>query len=180
LVAATNKNLAGMVKAETFREDLYFRLRVVEIRMPPLRERPEDIPLLAHAFLKEFARENSKTVSQFTPEAMDLLMHYQWPGNVRELRTSVERAVVLCRGDKIGARDLPPSVRNPAQAAAPGTLTGQQTPGAKQFSVKMAEKDLIIQALKESNGNRTRAAQRLGLSRRTLHRKLKAYQLENL
>src|SRR5205807_4317916 len=114
LVAATNKNLEEMVKAGTFREDLYFRLRVVPIRLPPLRERLEDIPLLAQAFVREFAAENGKKVSGFTPDAMELLLRYSWPGNVRELRTSVEHAVVLCRGEKISPRDLPQSVRNGA------------------------------------------------------------------
>ena len=113
LIAATNKNLEELVKAGAFREDLFFRLRVVEIRAAAAcASGCEDIPLLAQAFLREFARENNKPVTGFTPEALDLLAHYQWPGNVRELRTAIEHAVVLCRGDKITARDLPPSVRD--------------------------------------------------------------------
>src|SRR5215469_2515116 len=111
LVAATNKNLEELVKAGTFREDLFFRLRVVEILLPPLRERPGDIPLLARRFLREFAEENQKPVNDFTADALEMLMKYSWPGNVRELRTAIEHAVVLCRGEKITARDLPPSVR---------------------------------------------------------------------
>ena len=111
LIAATNKNLEERVKAGAFREDLFFRLRVVEIRLPPLRERLEDIPLLARAFLREFSEENNKPVTGFTADALELLLQYQWPGNVRELRTAIEHAVVLCRGDKITARDLPPSLR---------------------------------------------------------------------
>src|SRR6266478_1977295 len=101
LIAATNKHLEQLVKAGSFREDLFFRLRVVEIWIPPLRERVEDIPLLARAFLKEFATENNKTVNSFTAEVLDQLLRYEWPGNVRELRTAIEHAVVLCRGEKI-------------------------------------------------------------------------------
>src|SRR6202167_2754521 len=118
LVAATNKNLEELVKAGKFREDLFFRLRVVEINLPPLRERAGDIPLLAQKFLREFASENNKSVNDFTADALQLLMNYSWPGNVRELRTAIEHAVVLCRGEKISARDLPPSVRGGRAAEA--------------------------------------------------------------
>ena len=101
LVAATNKNLEELVQAGKFREDLFFRLRVVEIALPPLRERPGDIPLLAQAFLREFAKENGKMVNDFTAEALDALMSFSWPGNVREVRTAIEHAVVLCRGERL-------------------------------------------------------------------------------
>jgi two-component system response regulator AtoC len=171
LVAATNKNLEELVKAGKFREDLFFRLRVVEIHLPPLRERTGDIPLLAQKFLREFAGENNKSVNDFTAEALQLLMNYNWPGNVRELRTAIEHAVVLCRGEKISARDLPPSVR--------GGRTGEtQLSPEKALTVKEAEKQLIIRALKETDGNRTLAARKIGMSRRTFHRKLHAYHLE--
>src|SRR6266850_2006001 len=126
MIAATNKDLEELVKAGKFREDLFFRLRVVEIWLPPLRERREDIPLLAQTFLREFATENQKPISSFSPEAMDLLLNHSWPGNVRELRTSVEHAVVLCRTERITPRDLPPGVRNPA---APGFPARQETAG---------------------------------------------------
>lgn len=174
LVAATNKNLEALIKAGTFREDLFFRLRVVEIHLPPLRERPEDIPLLAHRFLREFAEENGKPVKDFTVDAMEALIHHAWPGNVRELRTAMEHAVVLCRGERIAARDLPPSVRGgtPAGGDAHRLLT------RPDLTVKDAEKQLLIRALKETGGNRTLAAKKIGMSRRTLHRKLHAYQLE--
>ncbi len=174
LVAATNKDLEALVKAGTFREDLFFRLRVVEIHLPPLRERPEDIPLLAHRFLREFAVENGKPVKDFTVDAMEALIHHAWPGNVRELRTAMEHAVVLCRGERITARDLPPSVRGgtPAGGDAHKLLT------RPDLTVKDAEKQLLIRALKETGGNRTLAAKKIGMSRRTLHRKLHAYQLE--
>ncbi|HUA66288.1 MAG TPA: sigma-54 dependent transcriptional regulator [Alphaproteobacteria bacterium] len=174
LIAATNKNLEELVKAGTFREDLFFRLRVVEIMLPPLRERAGDIPLLAQRFLKEFATENEKTVNEFSADALELLMHYSWPGNVRELRTAIEHAVVLCRSGKISARDLPPSVRS---AGSPG-LQPEPALAANDLTVKEAEKQLIIRALKETGGNRTLAAKKLGMSRRTFHRKLHVYHLE--
>jgi len=170
LIAATNKNLEEQVKAGKFREDLFFRLRVVEIQLPPLRERTGDIPLLAQRFLREFATENNKSVNDFTADALQALMHYPWPGNVREMRTAIEHAVVLCRGEKISARDLPPSVR--------GGRADLQPLQDKTLTVKDAEKQLIERALKETDGNRTRAAQKIGMSRRTFHRKLHAYHLE--
>jgi DNA-binding NtrC family response regulator len=177
LVAATNKNLEESVRAGTFREDLFFRLRVVEIWLPPLRERPEDIALLTQTFLREFAQENQKEVSGFTGEVLDLLLRYAWPGNVRELRTAIEHAVVMCRGDKITPRDLPPSAR---QLSAPGRTPGpiSRRAATDTLTVEEAEKDLIVRALKQTDGNRTLAAKKLGMSRRTLHRKLHEYHLE--
>jgi DNA-binding NtrC family response regulator len=172
LVTATNKNLEEMVKAGKFREDLFFRLRVVEIELPPLRERTGDIPLLAYAFLKEFAQENGKPVSDFTADALEAMMNFSWPGNVRELRTAIEHAVVLSRGDRISLRDLPSSVRGS------GAVTEGRLLQGKDLTVKDAEKQLIIRALKETGGNRTRAAQKIGMSRRTFHRKLHDYHLE--
>jgi DNA-binding NtrC family response regulator len=170
LVAATNKNLEELVKAGKFREDLFFRLRVVEIELPPLRERTGDIPLLAQSFLREFAKENGKSVNDFTADALEALISFSWPGNVRELRTAIEHAVVLCRGERIALRDLPPSVR--------GGGRDTQLLQGKDLTVKDAEKQLVIRALKETDGNRTRAAQKIGMSRRTFHRKLHEYHLE--
>ena len=172
LVAATNKNLEELVKAGKFREDLFFRLRVVEIELPPLRERRGDIPLLAQSFLREFARENGKAVNDFTVDALEALMNFSWPGNVRELRTALEHAVVLSRGERITLRDLPSSTRGG------GALNDAQLLPGKALTVKDAEKQLIIRALKETDGNRTRAAQKIGMSRRTFHRKLHEYHLE--
>lgn len=173
LVAATNKDLKAMVKAGTFREDLYFRLSVVPIWLPPLRERIQDVPLLAGAFLKELAKENEKQINGFEAAALEAMMNYNWPGNVRELRSAVERAVVFCRKDQVALKDLPPEVRGGfAQGPKPLTVAD------RQMTVQEAEKQLIIQALQDSNGNRTEAAQKLGMSRRTLHRKLHKYQLE--
>jgi len=172
LVAATNKNLEELVKAGKFREDLFFRLRVVEIELPPLRERTGDIPLLAQSFLREFANENGKTVNEFTADALECLMNFSWPGNVRELRTAIEHAVVLSRGERISRRDLPPSVRNGGAPVETRFLQGND------LTVKEAEKQLIVRALKETDGNRTLAAKKIGMSRRTFHRKLHAHHLE--
>ena len=176
LIAATNKPLPAMVKAGTFREDLYFRLRVVELWLPPLRERPGDVPLLALHFLKEVATEYGRPVTDFTVDALQALMNYAWPANVRELRNAIEGAVALCRGDKITLRDLPPNVRGAALAipAAGGRSVLEQP----TLTLEEAERQLIIRALQETKGNRTLAAKNLGVSRRTLHRKLHVYHLE--
>ena len=176
LVTATNKNLEDLVKAGKFREDLFYRLRVMEINLPPLRERAGDIPLLAQSFLKEFAKENNKPVNDFTVDALEALMLHRWPGNVRELRTAIEHAVVLCRTERITLRDLPPSVR----AGAATTPEPSQLIARGELTVKEAEKQLLIRALKETGGNRTLAAKKIGMSRRTLHRKLHTYGLEEL
>jgi two-component system, NtrC family, response regulator AtoC len=176
LVAATNKNLAELVKAGSFREDLFFRLQVVPIQMPPLRERLNDIPLLAHHFLREFGRENGKKVTGFAPDAMESLLHHPWPGNVRELRTAIEHAVVLARGSQVTVRDLPATLRAPRDAATDGGAQPSLTGG--NLTVREAEKQMIVRALREAGGNRTEAAGKLGMSRRTLHRKLNTYRLE--
>ena len=176
LIAATNRNLEELVKAGAFREDLFFRLRVVEIVLPPLRGRTGDIPMLAQRFLREFAEENHKPVADFTADALETLMKHSWPGNVRELRTAIEHAVVLSRGEKISARDLPASVRNGSAAAASDP---QRVLARNDLTITEAEKQLIVRALKETRGNRTLAAQKIGISRRTLHRKLHTYQIED-
>ena len=175
LLAATNKKLDELVKAGTFRDDLYYRLKVVEIELPPLRERGADIPLLAQSFMREFAKENDKAVKEFTSETMDTLMNYHWPGNVRELRTAIEHAVVLCRGERITLRDLPATVRSLDGPAGTGM---RRLLSQGELTVKEAEKQLILRALKECDGNRSAAAKKLGVSRRTLHRKLHSHQLE--
>ena len=174
MVTATNRDLEQLVRDGTFREDLFYRLNVLPIWLPPLRDRGGDIALLARNFLGEFAAETGKKISEFTADAIEALMNYRWPGNVRELRTAIERAVVLCRGDTIARRDLPPAVRGLSAGFALETKPGP----AGNLSVQDAEKELIIRALKEADGNRTEAAKKLGISRRTLHRKLHAYSLE--
>jgi len=178
LIAATNRDLETEVAEGNFREDLFFRLRVVEIRMPNLRDRGTDILLLANAFLKEFAQENAKPIDALHPDATEALMNHPWPGNVRELRTAIEHAVVLCRGNQVTLRDLPPSVRGDTPAIPHSEAKDML--GKKTLTVGDAEKALIIRALKESKGNRTEAAKKIGMSRRTLHRKLHTYNLHDL
>jgi len=177
-VAATNKDLMTMVKAGTFREDLYFRLAVVPIHLPPLRERIVDIPMLATAFAREFAQENGKPVRGIETATMDLMLKYRWPGNVRELRTAVEHAVVLCRGESLGPKDLPAPVRAPLAEVIEKETREKISSG--RLTLKEAERQLLIHALQECYGNRTEAARKLGISRRTLHRKLHEYQLEGI
>ncbi len=165
-IAATNKDLRQLVAEESFREDLYYRLRVVEIPLPPLRERPTDIPALALKFLHEFARQNGKKVSEFMPEALQRLTRFEWPGNVRELRAAVEHAVVFACGKQITVDDLPDTLR---RLPPDENFTEEwDTP----FSVAQNEKQLILRALKKADGNKTEAARLLGISRRTLHRRI--------
>lgn len=174
VVAATNKDLEAMVKAGTFREDLYFRLKIVELYLPPLRDRMEDVPLLAKSFLREFAKENAKSVADFTADALEMLLNHRWPGNVRELRSAIESAVVMCRGERISARDLPRTVRSEMSPS----NDSSRLLAKNDLTVKEAEKQLIIRALKETDGNRTLAAKKIGMPRRTFHRKLHTYHLE--
>jgi DNA-binding NtrC family response regulator len=171
LVAATNKDLAQLVSEGKFRDDLFFRLNVVQITMPPLRERKEDIPLLVQAFLKEAAEENGKPLRELSPEAMACILDYDWPGNVRQLRTAIEHGIVMCSTPRIGMRDLPAAVRDAVPAIQP-VETGHAV-ASDALDLHHAERLLIFRALEESGGNRTMAAERLGISRRTLHRRLK-------
>jgi DNA-binding NtrC family response regulator len=172
LVAATNKNLEKLVSEGKFRDDLFFRLSVVPITMPPLRQRKEDIPLLVQAFLKTFAEENNKPVTEITADAMQAILAYDWPGNVRELRTAIEHGVVMSTGTKIGLRELPAAVREGA-AASPALASSKFIPTrGNRFNLHETEHRLILQALEDTGGNVTQAAKRLGISRRTLHRKI--------
>lgn len=169
LITATNRDLKKMVAEGTFREDLYYRLYVVVIQLPPLRERAGDISLLLNYFLNVFNRENDRTIEGFSPDALDLLRAYGWPGNVRELRNVVEQMVVLSRGQRIGVRELPAHIRGAGAAAASDGVSVQGG------TLEAMEKQAILQALKVAGGNRTRAAEQLGVSRRTLHRKIAEY-----
>ncbi len=177
LVAATNKDLATLVAEGKFRDDLFFRLNVVQLTMPPLRSRKEDIPLLVQTFLKEAATENEKPPRELSPEAMARILDYDWPGNVRELRTAVEHGVVMSSSPRIGLRDLPTFVREsvPSFPTAPSSSASPDAPPAPSDALNLhhSERALIYRALEETGGNRTKAAQRLGISRRTLHRRLK-------
>ena len=175
IIAATNKNLEKMVAEGKFREDLFFRLNVVRLLMPPLRQRKEDIPVLLNAFLKEFSQDNGKKILGVTPAAREAIMTYDWPGNVRELRMAIEHGVVLARGEMVDLQDLPERLfQAPASPNSP--LEGIGT----NLNLEAMEKKFIVQALKLCYSNRTEAAQKLGISRRTIHRKLKEYQIENL
>ena len=174
LIAATNKNLETLVREGKFRDDLFFRLNVVRITMPPLRERKEDIPLLVRGFLRHFCKANNKPLVDLTADAMDALLTYNWPGNVRELRTAIEHGVVMATGPKITLRDLPPAVRQAAGASLPRGISAAKAFGEKSSPLDLheTEKKLIMQALATTNGNVTAAAKKLGISRRTLHRKI--------
>ena len=168
LIAATNKDLAAMVREGTFREDLFFRLHVVPLTMPPLRDHREDIPLLVNAFLKEMAKEHGKPHRRFDTQAMEAMESYGWPGNIRELRAAVEHAVVLGSGDELTLRDLPSSLR---AAASPAPAEGE-------LNLAKIEETMIRKALAESAENRTLAAKKLGISRRTLHRHLAQFGIQ--
>ena len=178
VVAATNKNLKKLVGIGEFREDLYFRLNVVELWAPPLRDRLNDVPLLALNFLSEFAIENTKAITDFTAEALEAMIRYNWPGNVRELRTAVEHAVVLSKSEMIQLTDLPHSVQSRGVIQNEVQLNNPII--EKGVTLEEAEKQLIVRTIKECRGNRTAAAKKVGISRRTLHRKLHCYGLEGI
>ncbi|MBP9914155.1 MAG: sigma-54-dependent Fis family transcriptional regulator [Opitutaceae bacterium] len=169
LVAATNRNLEQMVKDGKFREDLFFRLNVVRILVPPLRERTDDVPLLLAHYLKLFSEENKQPLLSLEAGAVRTLQTYPWPGNIRELRNFAENAVVLHRGGSLSEYDLDPKFRGGATAV-PGTPGA--APLVNPLSVEENEKRLLREALIKSRGNRTKAAAFMGISRRTLHRKL--------
>ena len=174
VIAATNKNLKRLVDEGKFREDLFYRLNVVTIDVPPLRQRGDDVVLLLNHFLEEFAQENGRTINGFSKEALKLLTAHSWPGNVRELRNCVERMVVMSRGTTLTLSDVPTEIRNALADDAGGPVSGGD------LNIDHHEKNLIVKALQDCDGNRTRAAEKLGISRRTLHRKLKTYGLEDV
>ena len=176
IVAATNRNLEADVAKGRFREDLFYRLNVMNVNVPPLKERQEDIPLLAQHFLEKFADKNRKTVKGFVPLAVDMLLNYDWPGNVRELENAIERAVILLTGEHITEKQLPlnitkkyPDLSTSPIAAAP-LMDGTR-------SMEEIEKEAILATLKASGGNKSETARRLGITRKTLHNKLKNYGL---
>ena len=173
VVTATNRNLAQMVKDGSFREDLFYRLDVVRIDLPPLRERREDIAPLIQHYLEHFANENGKPEMTITESAMSALTSYSWHGNIRELKNCVERMVVLCRGKEIGIDNIPLNIREDLE---PGIGKTIMTSGG--CDLEQNEKLLIERALNESGGNRSKAAEKLGISRRTLHRKLHIYNID--
>ena len=172
LIAATNRDLARLVSEKKFREDLYYRLNVVQIRVPPLKERKEDIPLLANAFLKEISQRDNKTFRPLSPEAMEALLRYDWPGNIRELKGAIDSGVTLAIGPQVTLQDLPLTI---SEARFSGSAGIDENAG--QMNIHNNEMRLILRALEETRGNRTEAAKKLGISRRTLHRRLKELNL---
>jgi len=170
IIAATNRNLEEAIAKGTFRADLYHRLNVVKVTMPPLRERPEDIPLLASYFTAKYAKECKRNVTGISPEARALLQTYQWPGNVRELENAIERAVVLGSTEVIDTEDLPERVLEAAEVG---------PPGARYYeAVKQAKRDLILNALRQAKGNYTEAANALGMHPNNLHRLIRTLDLK--
>jgi len=178
VVAATNKNLEAMVREGKFRDDLFYRLDVVPIHLPPLRERREDIPLLIDAFIKEFSKQNQKKITGVSADAQEALLLYDWPGNIRELRATIERAVVLCRGERIGTRDLPERILGKPEPNEKRNPGGGVPVSSTDLNLEKMEKTFIEQALGLTDRNVTEAAKLLGISRRTLHRKIKTYQID--
>ncbi len=176
IIAATNADLETAVQRGAFREDLYYRLNVITIQLPTLRQRPEDIPLLTRHFLEHYANENDKPLDRITPGAMELLMDYRWPGNVRELENVVERAVVLSTGDAMDVALLPPTVRQPNAVASPQlTLTGNGQ--SFKEAVSAYERQLIVRALQASGGVQKRAAEMLRVKPTTLHEMMKRLEI---
>lgn len=170
IIAATNRVLKTEVEEGKFREDLYYRLNVVELKIPPLRERGDDILPLSNHFLAKYTKKNKRQISGFTPMAMDILMRHDWPGNVRELENIIERSVIMTRSNTIRSTDLPATLRG--EDIDKVTEPVDLSPGR---SLKDVEKEMILRTLEENNGNRTHAAKTLGISRRTLQLKLKEY-----
>ncbi len=175
IVAASNKKLKEEVDEGTFREDLFYRLNVVPVDLPPLRDRKEDIPLLVEHFFKIYNEKNNRNVQGFHPRALDAVMRYSWPGNIRELENVVERSVILTRDDYVLFPDLPESVRG----ATGETYEREMREGIRSgMTIKEMERELVIKTLEENDGNRTRSSSILGITRRTLQHKLKEYEID--
>ncbi len=174
LIAATNKTLLDEVQQQRFREDLYYRLNVIYLKVPPLRERKEDIAPLVNTFIQQYAALNAKKIRGIAKDALNTLVHYNWPGNIRELKNIVERMIVLSSGDMLTLDQIPEDIRQ-------GRPRTNGTNGHAAFQniskITDAEKELIQKALHETRGNKSTAAAKLGISRRTLYRKLEEYQL---
>jgi two-component system response regulator HydG len=172
VIAATNKDLVDLKRKGLFREDLYYRLNVISLEIPPLSERRDDIPLLARHFLEMFSAKNNKEIKGFTPKAMDRLIRHDWPGNVRELMNAVERGVVLTRTEYLDAQDfavMQNASRQPAEAVS--VFDGEEN----NLSLEAVEKNAVLRTLEAADGNKSEAARRLGITRKTLHKKLKKY-----
>jgi two-component system response regulator HydG len=177
ILAATNRKLEEEVQRGKFREDLFYRLNVVALDIPPLRERKDDIPLLAQHFLEKYAKKNRKQIKGFSPLAMDMLLNHAWPGNVRELENTIERAVILLPGEHITEKELPSNIRGAYAGdrdwmAPPATATPANRPLGE------IEKEAILATLEDCGGNKSETARRLGINRKTLHKKLKEYGMD--
>jgi two-component system response regulator HydG len=174
VIAATNKNLMEQINEGAFREDLYYRLNVVELQVPPLFQRKEDIPLLAQHFLEIFTDKNRKEIKGFTPQAMDNLIRHDWPGNVRELMNAVERGVVLARSNYLGVEDFP-FMKDSLSQNDPDSANPTELFMSGDMPLEDVERAAILNTLEAAGGNKSEAARRLGITRKTLHKKLKAY-----
>lgn len=177
IIAATNRDLQAMVKEGTFREDLFYRLNVIHLILPPLRDRREDISLLANHFLQKFSSENQRDIIDIDPMAMSLLTAWSWPGNIRELSNVIERAVVMNSGPIIFSEDLPPQIRQPVCNAGEAKTAPVGERNLKE-EIKRVEKRIIMEVLEQQEGNRTRTALMLGISRRALMYKLQEYGID--
>ena len=178
VIAATNKNLVEQINEGAFREDLYYRLNVVELQVPPLLERKEDIPLLARHFLEIFTDKNRKEIKGFTPQAMDNLIRHDWPGNVRELMNAIERGVVLARSYYLGVEDFP-FMKDMLLQNDPDSANSAEHFLRGDLPLEDVEKAAILKTLEAAGGNKSETARRLGITRKTLHKKLKAYGVMN-
>jgi transcriptional regulator with PAS, ATPase and Fis domain len=166
VIAATNKNLTEEMKKGTFREDLYYRLNVIPIFVPPLRERKDDIPLLASYFLQKFSRERGKEVTSFSPEVIEILLAHSWPGNVRELENVIDHAIIISKQDKVLSKDLPQF------------LSQRSLPPQESTTLQDYEKNLILKTLQDTNWNKHKTSKKLNINRSTLYGKIKRYGLE--
>lgn len=176
IIAATNRDLRKYVEEGKFREDLYYRLNVIDIRLPALKDRPGDIALLTARFLKEFSEQNGGTVTGIDKKALKALEDYSWPGNVRQLRNIIEKMVVLASGEKLTLEDVPEEITGPSAASA--SVPASTVPSGAGTTLAEAEKAQILAAIAAHNGNKSRAAEALGISRRTMHRKLNEWNIK--
>jgi len=174
IVTATNRDLQTDVADGRFREDLFYRLNVMQLQVPPLRDRRDDIPLLAHYFLEKYAAKNRKSAKGFSPLAMDVLIKYDWPGNVRELENIVERAVILMTGEHVTENQLPINIVQEHPGSGRAVISGISLADGTR-SLEDIEKEAILTTLEASDGNKSETARRLGITRKTLHNKLKTY-----
>jgi two-component system nitrogen regulation response regulator NtrX len=182
VVAASNKNLADEIRKGAFREDLYYRLNVIPLEVPPLRERADDIPRLVRHFLQEFSTEYGQKTKSIDDNALELFVRYQWPGNVRELRNIIERLIIMVPGPVLRVQDVPPPISSPQQEPPASALSGEGRAGHNHATLRDAraafEREFIMQKLRENDGNVSRTADAIGVERSNLHRKIKALGIE--